>query len=35
MQMCQDNCKAILNGDFDREKGMECGRYAHSSRKDA
>ena len=23
MQMCQDNCKAILNGDFDREKGME------------
>lgn len=20
MQMCQDNCKAILNGDFDREK---------------
>lgn len=23
MQMCQDNCKAILNGDLDREKGLE------------
>ena len=23
MQMCQDNCKAILNGDLYREKGME------------
>ena len=38
MQMCQDNYKAILNGDLDREKGLEWnerGRHANSSRKDA
>lgn len=35
MQICQDNQKAILNGSLHRSKGMECGRYAESSEKNA